>query len=489
MFTSLLAATALAATPNLTIRRDCDAAGGLPSAKAPLTVAYASANGKVAGTATLGTLVETTAKTKFDVEYDVDVSGTVRSFALTAHAASGDIVAKAVVDVDMGTGEVLDAAGDGFTTGQIRRNKDGTYTIPVVLSDDAASATVVIGITDVTADGANLFGDPVEQGAALLALGGPGRQDGHTNVLDDYRVVNSLRQTWSGEVAVDTAYADTKLELRASADQCLPEGVEAPADGTLGWTETLVLQGSARKPKWKSVSLGLREAATETWVWPFVARVEDASPEGVYVTLSVSEGALAPRATGVWVTVPARERLSGATSLARQKDLDQTEKLTVNLHRVGFLDKPAALFTVTRAGGVVTCGGGVPADCEDIPFDSNGDGVVDSYAALTGPGDDAWDGTLSVSTRGPAVWADLDVAVLVTEGASNFAVSKITFPLATTVSIFEGEFVFDADASGGVYGWECDGCGDGFEPFFLTANLGTGTRTSSTQAGTKTELL
>ena len=78
MFTSLLAATALAATPNLTIRRDCDAAGGLPSAKAPLAVAYASANGKVTGTATLGTLVETTAKTKFDVEYDVDVSGTVQ---------------------------------------------------------------------------------------------------------------------------------------------------------------------------------------------------------------------------------------------------------------------------------------------------------------------------------------------------------------------------------------------------------------------------
>lgn len=489
MIALILAASALAATPNLTIRRDCDAAGGLPSAKAPLTVAYSGANGKLAGRTTLGTLVETTAKTKFDVEYDVDVSGTERSFALTAHSATGDIVAEAVVDVYMDTGEVLDASGDGFTTGRIRLNDDGTYTIPVILSDDAATKAVVIGITDVTGDRANLFGDPMEQGIALLALGGPGRQGGHMTVLDDYRVVESLRQTWSGEVAVDTAYANAKLELRASSDQCMPEGVAAPADGTLGWTEALVLHGSARNPKWKSVSLGLREAETETWVWPFVARVEDALPEGVYVTLSGSEGAVAPRAKGVWVTVPARERLSGATSLGRQKDLDQTEKLTVNLHRVGFLDKPAALFTVTRAGGVVTCGGGAPADCEDIPFDSNGDGVVDSYAALTGPGDDAWDGTLSVSTRGPAVWADLDVAVLVTEGASNFAVSKITFPLATTVSIFEGEFVFDADYSGGTYGWDCDGCGDGFAPFFLTANLGTGTRTSSTQAGTKTELL
>ena len=32
MIALILAASALAATPNLTIRRDCDAAGGLPSA-------------------------------------------------------------------------------------------------------------------------------------------------------------------------------------------------------------------------------------------------------------------------------------------------------------------------------------------------------------------------------------------------------------------------------------------------------------------------
>ena len=126
MIALILAASALAATPNLTIRRDCDAAGGLPSAKAPLTVAYSGANGKLAGRTTLGTLVETTAKTKFDVEYDVDVSGTERSFALTAHSATGDIVAEAVVDVYMDTGEVLDASGDGFTTGRIRLNDDGS---------------------------------------------------------------------------------------------------------------------------------------------------------------------------------------------------------------------------------------------------------------------------------------------------------------------------------------------------------------------------
>jgi hypothetical protein len=51
---------------------------------------------------------------------------------------------------------------------------------------------------------------------------------------------------------------------------------------------------------------------------------------------------------------------------------------------------------------------------QEIPIRRRANLESASRATLTGPGDHAWDGTLSVSTRGPAVWADLDVAVLVT---------------------------------------------------------------------------
>ena len=44
-------------------------------------------------------------------------------------------------------------------------------------------------------------------------------------------------------------------------------------------------------------------------------------------------------------------------------------------------------------------------------------------------------------------------------------------------------------STGGVYGWDCAGCGGDFSPFEVEARFGSGTRTSSAQASSKAELL
>jgi hypothetical protein len=489
MLLAVLAVPALAASPTLTVRRDCDAFGGLPTVKEPLVVSFAGDDPNVGGEVTLGTLAATTADTSFSILLDGAASDR-RSFELVAFSAEGAALGKAVVDVDLATGEVIAADGADVSLRRLhaRDELEGRYDLDVTLEDEVATGAAMVTLTDLTGDGAVVTGDPLEQALALLALTEKGRGLVGGYTFDDAHAIDRRLQTWEGTVAVDAAWDGAELAFSAGADHCLPEGADAPADGTVEWTETLTLRGSAKSPKWKSVTLGLRSAETEVWRLPFVARVEDASAEGVRVSLTPVDGGTSPRATEVRVAVPARERLSGSGTFARTapSSTAQTETLTVKLSQLEFNSPvPVVTVTVTLADGVLTCGGDAPADCGDVPFDSDGDGFVDSYATIGGLAG-SWDGTLEVTTRGPAVWGDLEVTATWTDGAGK---EEITFPLATVVSVFEGDVVFDADPSGYTYRWDCGGCGDDFDPFDIQAQFGTGTRSTASTASTKAELL
>ncbi|MDP2306318.1 MAG: hypothetical protein Q8P18_09855 [Pseudomonadota bacterium] len=509
MIVSLLAAAALAASPLLTVRLECDAAFGQPTTVRPdMRVRYQ--DNTSTSSLPLNTLVSTTATTSFAVLLTGRVAE-LRTFVVVAYDVAGNALGKAVVDVDTVTGEVFGAEGSGVTIARYTGRGDDAATIRVELQDAVALGAVVVTLADITGDGAIVEGDAFEQAIALMGLSSKGRDLVGSYTFDDAHGIDSSRQVWEGALAVDTAWADKELTFSSDADRCLPEGVEAPADGTLTWTETLALKGSTRNPKWKSVTLGLKEADTETWVWPFTARVEDETPPFVVVSLDTFEGAIAPRASEVAVYVPARERLSGDgrfMSALRGK----TQTLKVDVHPFGDASRPLTTFVVTRDGStasVVTTSyltvgaerGGYydetkdTWELEDEALESpasggtatwDGETYAFSRVTLTGPEQADWDGAIDIAVGGAAVWADLEVtATLTTDGATE----TITYPLATLVSVFQGEFVFDADPSGGMYGWGCVGCGDDFEPFEVEARFGIGTRPTASQASNKAELL
>lgn len=515
MVLSLLAAASLAASPALTVRRDCDAAGGLPGKIGPIVhVAFPSG---AAAELRLGTLGSTTATTSFAILLSGRIDE-VRTFVFVAYDVNGTALGKALVDVDVTTGEVITLDGSGISTkfmsdARSSGDVDGeAYDVEVTLEGEVARSAAMVTLTDLTDDGALVEGDAFEQAIALLALNEKGRGLVGAYAFDDAHGIDSSRQQWHGELPVDAALDGATLTFSASADLCLPEGVEAPADGTIAWTETLKLQGSAKKPKWKSVTLGLKEAETETWVWPFTARIQDGASEGVMVSLETFDGAVEPRTSEVVVKVPARERLSGSVSLATSPV--GTGTLTVSVHPFGVPSRPLTTFVVTRSDDAVIvdttsylalnderAGHGYydetrdewVIDDEDLRVPASGgsayfDGEVYRLSAVTlsGPEQGDWDGTITIAVGGEAVWADLEVTASLSTGLGT---AKATFPLTSLVSVYEGTFVFDADPSGGRYGWDCIGCGDDFEPFAITARFGTGTRATANQAGNKAELL
>lgn len=518
MILSLFTAASLAASPALTVRRDCDAAGGLPGKIGPMVVvAFPSSP---ASELQLGTLVSTTATSSFAILLSGRIAD-VRTFVFVAYDVNGTALGKVLVDVDVTTGEVIALDGSGITTkfrSDARSSGDPegeAYDVEVVLEDGVARSAVMVTLTDVTDDGALVEGDAFEQAIALHALSEKGRGLVGAYTFDDAHPVDSSRQQWSGTLPVDAALDGATLTFSASADLCLPAGVDAPADGTVEWTEALVLQGSARAPKWKSVTLGLKEAETETWLWPFSARIQDGTAEGVIVSLDAFDGAVAPRTGDVVVKVPARERLSGSASLATSSVGAGT--LTVSVHPFGVPSRPLTTFVVTRSDDAVIVDTTSYLEINDEKdviaiYDhtkevylyadgpgragAGGSATFDgetwrlSSVTLSGPEQVEWDGTIGIAVGGEAVWADLEVTASLTASLSTgLATSKATFPLTSLESVYEGTFVFDADPSGGWYGWDCIGCGDDFDPFEVEAQLGTGTRTTSGQASTKAELL
>lgn len=491
MLLALLGSTL--AAPSLTVRMECDAAGGLPTAKDPLVVSVTPAkSAKAVGQIPLGKLEETTANARFAVTF-VDRVQDVRVLEVVAWSADGKVLGDALFDVDLASGEVIAGEGEGialrYRGEQVRAggDEDG-HTFRVALQDEVAVGAAMVTLTDLTGDGAIVGGDAFDQALALGALSTAGRTNFGGFTFDDAHPIDTSRQVWSGSLPVETSWAG-EATLTVAANRCLPDGVYAPADGTLAYTEALVLMGSARSPKWKSVTLGLREPETEVWAWPFVARVKDPSAEGVYVTLTPLDGAVKPRSTTAWVRVPARERLSDAREVTRD-DTVGTEVIEVSVQPAYAKDPPATVTTVRYDGRIrFEDRGGAAIVAPEVVATWSSVGAVPSVVRVEGPGDEEWDGTVDVSVRGPAVWDDLVATVTVSNGETGKVVSTVTFPLTTLTSVFEGEFVFDASFDGGTYRWDCVGCGDDFTAFERTAWLGTGTRTSSSQANNKAELL
>lgn len=436
---------------------------------------------------------ETLARATFNLTIEGSTTD-VRTLEIVGWSADGKPVADAIVDVDFATGDVLALDGAGVALGNVRAtlltSDGGEFVVPVQLLDAAATSAAMVTVTDLTGDSALVGGDAWDQALALGALSTTGRGVIGGYTFDDAHGIDSSRQVWEGTFNIDQAYNGVAFEFSAPADRCLPEGVEPPADGAVTWEEQLVLQGTAKKPRWKTVSLGIKEAGTEVWAWPFVARVRDPNPEGVYVSLTPVDGGPAARAESAWVRVPTIERLWTTVDLGRTGNTVAEEVIEVSVTRVGAKGDPATV-TVVRWDGRIRFqnGGGAALPGPEVVATWADATSVPSVVSVSGIDGGDWDGTLRVNLRGPDVWEDLDMKVTVLAGKEAFTTPAISAPLTELTSTFEGTFVFDASPDGATYRWKCVGCGDDFSPFEVQARFGSGTRISAGQANSKAELL